>query len=227
MTTTYDEQSQFLQGLRRQASAHVGKSSHPNGIREAVIRGRHSTDKTAAIQGPFLLQPSPLELDTDGGAATDIIYMTRHDVEGSIAGGTVHIVAIAYQDGKVDICLDVIKVEPRWESGLKTNRSIPNVDELPILLVFETIDLGIENLSEALIEANFPQLLGDAVNPEAFYVFHIAGIHVISMSPWIPTIRTALSREPQLLISGLKDSKHSEVGKVWSSEASERCALIA
>lgn len=68
-------------------------------------------------QGPFLLQPSPLTIESsEGGDATDIVYtvLGNEDDEG---GGTENlgIVMIAYQDGKIDVCLDVDKVEARWE----------------------------------------------------------------------------------------------------------------
>jgi nucleoporin NUP82 len=75
-----------------------------------------------ARQGPFLLQPSPRTLEgSDGGDATDITYLAfGSDVEeGDGEGGeTEHlgVVMIAFQDGKVDVCLDVEKVEARWES---------------------------------------------------------------------------------------------------------------
>lgn len=86
-------------------------------------------------QGPFLLQPSPLVIEgSEGGDATDIIYtaLGNEDDEG---GETerLGIVMIAYQDGKVDVCLDVDKVEARWEK--KTVRPIPSVYPSPLTLI--------------------------------------------------------------------------------------------
>ena len=70
-------------------------------------------------QGPFLLQLSPLTVEgSEGGDATDVIYTVlgnegddKYDGETKKLG----IVIIAYQDGRVDVCLDVDKVEARWE----------------------------------------------------------------------------------------------------------------
>lgn len=71
------------------------------------------------------MQPSPRSLEgSDGGDATDITYLTfgpdeEEDVDGEAEGAeTEHlgVVTIAYQDGRVDVCLDVEKVEARWES---------------------------------------------------------------------------------------------------------------
>jgi len=72
------------------------------------------------VQGPFLLQPSPLELQGEEGQATDIAYI---DVTGS---SSLHlddngneerlgVIALSYSDGKVDVCLDAEKIEAIWE----------------------------------------------------------------------------------------------------------------
>ena len=70
-------------------------------------------------QGPFLLQPSPLTVEgSEGGDATDIIYTVlgnEEDDEYDSETEKLGIVMIAYRDGKVDVCLDVDKVEARWE----------------------------------------------------------------------------------------------------------------
>ena len=73
-------------------------------------------------QGPFLLQPSPRSLEgSEGGDATDLMYLAfvrDDDDDDADAGETerLGIVIVTYQDGKVDVCLDVEKVEARWES---------------------------------------------------------------------------------------------------------------
>ena len=78
-------------------------------------------------QGPFLLQPSPLLVEgSEGGDATDIIYTVLgggddEDGEAEKLG----IVMIAYKDGKVDVCLDVDKVEARWEKKTVSCISYP------------------------------------------------------------------------------------------------------
>ena len=80
-------------------------------------------------QGPFLLQPSPLTVEgSEGGDATDIIYAVLGDEEDDERDDETEklgVVMIAYQDGKVDVCLDVDKVEARWEK--KTVSSISNI----------------------------------------------------------------------------------------------------
>jgi len=80
-------------------------------------------------QGPFLLQPSPLTIEgSEGGDATDIIYAVLGNGESEESDDEAEklgIVMIAYQDGKVDVCLDVDKVEARWEKKtVNTNFNI-------------------------------------------------------------------------------------------------------
>jgi nucleoporin NUP82 len=71
-------------------------------------------------QGPFLLQPAPITLDgSEGGDVTDILYLSfDKDDENDDDGETerLGVVLIVTQDGKVDVCLDVDKVEARWEN---------------------------------------------------------------------------------------------------------------
>lgn len=73
-----------------------------------------------ARQGPFLLQPSPRTLEGgEGGDATDIVYLAfgaDEDDEGEGETERLGVVLVVYQDGKVDVCLDVEKVEARWDS---------------------------------------------------------------------------------------------------------------
>ena len=55
---------------------------------------------------------------SEGGDATDIVYLTfgtsdEEDDEGETE--RLGVVLVTYRDGKVDICLDVEKVEAKWE----------------------------------------------------------------------------------------------------------------
>jgi nucleoporin NUP82 len=55
----------------------------------------------------------------DGGDATDIVYLAFGGDEDEVGEGETErlgVVLIAYQDGRVDVCLDVEKVEARWET---------------------------------------------------------------------------------------------------------------
>lgn len=71
-------------------------------------------------QGPFLLQPAPhdLETDEDEPLASDISYVTlenSNDIEEDDAEkNDTSFVLISYENGKVDVCMDIAKVEATW-----------------------------------------------------------------------------------------------------------------
>ena len=80
-------------------------------------------------QGPFLFQPAPRELEQgEGGDATDLMYMSvegaslHADVDGNEA--RLGVLVMAYSDGKVDVCLDVEKIEAMWEVNRVSNPSL-------------------------------------------------------------------------------------------------------
>jgi nucleoporin NUP82 len=88
--------------------------------------------KSVKRQGPFLFKPAPEELKLSAetgprveGVASDIIVMSgtgaasrAHDAKGkskeSTSSSGIGVVAIAWKDGRVDVCLEVAKVEALW-----------------------------------------------------------------------------------------------------------------
>lgn len=117
LSTLYDYQHKYVSALIKQlpsgavfpAVSHSVSMHPPSTIKNQPLR-----------QGPFLLQPSPRTLEgSEGGDATDIAYVAfADDGEEDYEGGTerLGIIVMTHQDGKADICLDVEKVEARWES---------------------------------------------------------------------------------------------------------------
>ena len=112
----YEYQHKYVTALVKQFPS---GTPFPNQSQTIVIHPPTSIKYEPLRQGPFLLQPSPLTIEgSEGGDATDIIYAVLGNGEDDeYYGGTekLGIVMIAYQDGKVDVCLDVDKVEARWE----------------------------------------------------------------------------------------------------------------
>ncbi|TKA57183.1 hypothetical protein B0A53_01139 [Rhodotorula sp. CCFEE 5036] len=93
----------------------------------------------AKLQGPFLLQPAPAELDNGADdRACDLVYLSTsassdsgtQAVSGNGdegAAGGLGVLVLAYRDGKVDVCLEVEKPEARFvgEKG-RTARAAAN-----------------------------------------------------------------------------------------------------
>lgn len=89
--------------------------------------------KSVKRQGPFLFKPAPEELKLSAetgtkveGVASDIVVLPgtaahpSHDLKGKAkehpsSGSGIGVVAIAWKDGRVDVCLEVAKVEAIWE----------------------------------------------------------------------------------------------------------------
>ncbi|GAA5898603.1 hypothetical protein JCM8208_004711 [Rhodotorula glutinis] len=138
----YSLQQQYVSSLVRQVTtsapppfayaepdlAAAADDEHdPSTPRDVVAPSRPAL--APRLQGPFLLQPAPAELDNGAdGAACDLAYLTHAatssqgeagsgevgEDEGDEVGEGVGVLAIAYRDGKVDLCLEVEKVEARF-----------------------------------------------------------------------------------------------------------------
>ena len=122
----YEYQHKYVTALVKQLPS---GTPFPTQSQTVPIRPPTTIKHEPLRQGPFLLQPSPLAVEgSEGGDATDIIYTVLGNEEDDEYDGETEklgIVMIAYQDGKVDVCLDVDKVEARWEK--KTVKFISSI----------------------------------------------------------------------------------------------------
>lgn len=130
-STLYNHQSLYIKALSNQLPHELvlGTSSR-SVLMHPPITTQTGPHQKVARQGPFLLQPSPRMLDEgDGGDATDIVYLAFGGDEDDVGEGETErlgVVLVAYQDGRVDVCLDVEKVEARWETkGVCNERYLP------------------------------------------------------------------------------------------------------
>ncbi|KAF5370096.1 hypothetical protein D9758_001201 [Tetrapyrgos nigripes] len=198
LSTLYDYQHKYISALIKQLPP---GTVFPSPSRSVLMHPPTTIKSAPARQGPFLLQPSPRILDgSDGGDATDITYLNfseDYDQDADGQGGTTEnlgVVLIAYQDGKIDFCLDVEKVEARWET-----KQIPNTD-LPMFAVYETIDLGLvsvlgSNSSQELLQGNYPVCLPDPIHTDTIYVYHAFGVHALHLRPVLQNIIAMLHSE--------------------------------
>lgn len=114
----YDYQHKYVTALVKQLPP---GTVFPSSSRRVSLHPPTTIKLPPLRQGPFLLQPSPIILqDSEGGDATDIAYLAFRTDSDQIDEDEVdpeHIGAIlvSYQDGKVDLLLDVEKVEARWD----------------------------------------------------------------------------------------------------------------
>lgn len=138
LATVYDYQRKYVNALLKQLPPGTAFPSTPR----MVQMHPPTTIRSQPIrQGPFLLQPAPRSLEgSEGGDATDIIYLSfgvDGDEGGESEGETerLGVVLVTFQDGRVDLFLDVEKVEARWER--KVNYS--PVHFFPVLTIHSTV----------------------------------------------------------------------------------------
>ncbi|PIL37279.1 hypothetical protein GSI_00972 [Ganoderma sinense ZZ0214-1] len=205
LTTLYDYQRKYVNALLKQLPP---GTAWPATARLVSMHPPTTIKNPCARQGPFLLQPAPRNLEaSEGGDATDIVYMSFGDDAAEESEGETErlgLILVAFQDGKVDVYLDVEKVEARWE-----NKQHPSTD-LPMLAVYESIDLGIvsslkkssSNVGQSLldlIQGNHPSFLLDPIHDDNLYVYHAFGAHVLNVGALLKS-----------LASVLRDSNESE-----------------
>jgi nucleoporin NUP82 len=146
----YDYQRKYINALIKQLPP---GTVYPAASRSVIIHPPTTIKNQPLRQGPFLLQPSPRVLEeSDGGNATDIAYLTfgdGGDDEDEIATAEyLGVVLMAFQDGKVDVCLDVEKVEATWE--IKQVNCYPRCDLMLFILVQSSSQSVIYQCSQSM-----------------------------------------------------------------------------
>ena len=119
--TLYDQQSIYVHSLIKTIPV-FETPPHPNQVvpvqRPIIIK------VDPAVQGPFLMQPAPDEnelADGFGEGACDLLYVSykrsQKKPKEISSSPEISLLLVAYQHGRVDICLDLDKVEPVWHSN--------------------------------------------------------------------------------------------------------------
>src|SRR6267154_700737 len=127
LSTAYSYQHKYISALLKQLPP---GTVFPAASRSVLLHPPTTMKTPPLRQGPFLLQPAPLTLDgSEDEDATDILYLSfDHDDEPDDDGETerLGVVLVVTKDGKVDVCLDVDKVEARWETRQVSARPFSN-----------------------------------------------------------------------------------------------------
>ncbi|KAF9076010.1 hypothetical protein BDP27DRAFT_1415160 [Rhodocollybia butyracea] len=191
MSVLYDYQHKYISALLKQLPP---GTVFPAPSRSILMHPPTTIKAPPERQGPFLLQPSPRTLDdSEGGDATDMMYLSYSqtqdsDAEDGPVAENLDVILITYQDGKVDVCLDVEKVEARWQSKNASH-------DLPMLAVYECIDLGLISLLNSLpsvrgspsaldlLQGNFPLFSVDPIHNDTVYIYHAFGVHALHLRP--------------------------------------------
>jgi len=135
-------QQKWARSLARQIDAHrsAGESSASTSAAslEQSYAVRPPRDgKLLKRQGPYMIVPEPQQLPLSQeagwgieGVASDIIVladqssMTASQTDKEVQGAGMNVIGIAWIDGRIDLCMEVQKVDAEWEA-----------DEVSFLLV--------------------------------------------------------------------------------------------
>ncbi|KAF9055104.1 hypothetical protein BDZ89DRAFT_1055715 [Hymenopellis radicata] len=204
----YDYQQKYVAALVKQLPA---SAILPTSSRNVSLHAPSTMKVSPSRQGPFLLQPSPRILEnSEGGAATDIVYLSfgeGYDDEEATETEHLGVVMVVYQDGRVDVCLDVEKVEARWD-----NKSLTT--ELPMLAML------------ALLEANYPVFMVDPIHDDALYIYHAFGVHALHLGPVLESLTVALKADDddvnEALTKALQKSATTNVQMILSTLSVEK-----
>lgn len=160
-------------------------------------------------QGPFLMQPAPVELDDEiESFACDMAYISYSPSvtgTGSVAdaqrveaeGAALGVFVLSFSDGKVDVCLEVEKVEARWTDQLPGAEG--EADGLPLLAVYESIDLGLLSTAKgtpSLLVSNWTTIVKDPLYSDTLYLYHSFGAHCLLLSRWLDNV-ASFTRSPE------------------------------
>lgn len=218
---------------------HLLDSAEPHPFTDEVVIVQSPALKHVipSRQGPFLYQPAPIELEDDDDRVYDIVCLDTEAVE---------VIAIAYSSGKVDICIAVERPKPRWDlprklknDGTYAAAESTASDDLPVISVYETIDLGILSifgtasaagpgsygfLEKRLGIPNHPVLVVDSMYGDTFYVYHETGAHCVSVRPWLDKLTDIYEDARQ----GIADqSRLSErIGQFYQSKVQSSVGCI-
>lgn len=126
--TLYDQQSIYVHSLIKTIPS-FENPPHPNQVvpvqRPIIIK------VDPVVQGPFLLQPAPDEKELAEGfgeGACDLLFVSyrksQKKAKETPSSPDISLLLIAYQNGRVDICVDLEKVEPVWHLNSVSRSSL-------------------------------------------------------------------------------------------------------
>ncbi|KAF8466686.1 hypothetical protein BDZ91DRAFT_724807 [Kalaharituber pfeilii] len=167
-----------------------------------------SAGPSPQLQGPFLLQPAPVDMSSDEVYACDIIH---------IISDPISIISIVWSNGNVDICLEFEPIGAKWV-GKKVWQKVDKHNNMPSIASFETIALDVP-LPENSARKNWPVFVENPLVSEIVFVAHYGGVEAVDMTEWIKGLKVVLDQnEGEAFIAKLlKRAQGSSVQKVVNS----------
>ncbi|CAG8482401.1 10862_t:CDS:10 [Funneliformis mosseae] len=141
------------------------------------------------VQGPFNIHPDPLSISEHTYEASDILMLETEPLI---------VLVVAFNNGRIDICLEVEKVEAKWQIP----DIVPGEFTAHNIILYECIDLGYIKhyviptsgcIPQLTTSINHPCLVPDPYYRDTFYVYHLAGAHGINVKEWLEELRKVVN----------------------------------
>ncbi|KAG5519929.1 hypothetical protein PMAC_000206 [Pneumocystis sp. 'macacae'] len=154
------------------------------------------------VQGPFLFQPAPLEFSSKHVVASNII---------ALGTNTIGVLAISYTDGKIDICIEVDRIEPKWLLNKNEHyQSISYLSTYESIMVMDS--KNVFKSAENNIKDSF--LIRDLRRADTFYFYYKTGIYSIMLG-WLEKLEKEDNIETEIINTLLSEGiQHSSVSKL-------------
>ncbi|KAF8423559.1 hypothetical protein EV426DRAFT_602039 [Tirmania nivea] len=202
------QQAKWLEEVLNQETARRSSSINRRD-QEFYFTRPESISLTPTLQGPFLLQPAPVDTSAEEVYACDIIHTTSDPVA---------TISVVWSNANIDVFLEFEPIQARWV-GKKLRHKQPDEDKNPpIIATFETIKLNIP-LPEDHARKHWPVFVENPLIGEVLFVAHYAGVEAVDMSEWLKGLKLVADPEEgeDFIAKQLQRTQGSIVKKVVDS----------
>lgn len=205
---TLRQQAKWLEEVLNQQTARWSPSINRRD-QEFYFTRPESVSPSPKLQGPFLLQPAPVDTSVEEVYACDIIHTTSDPVA---------TISVVWSNANIDVFLEFEPIQAKWV-GKKLWQKLPEEDKnLPIIATFETIKLNTP-LPENHARKHWPVFAENPLIGEVVFVAHYAGVEAVDMSEWLKGLKLVADPEEgeDFIAKQLQRTQGSIVKKVVNS----------
>ena len=168
-------------------------------------------ERTPMLQGPFLIQPPPIDASSEEVYACDIIHTSPEPAA---------VLATVWSDGNVDISLEVEPIVAKWVSKKVKQQKAQDPGDLPVIACFETATLTIP-LPNDHARQHWPILIENPLIEAAVFIVHYGGVDGIDMSGWLKGLKLVLDEAEgeDFIAKYIQRAQNSTITKVVNSSA--------
>ena len=197
------QQTRWLEDVLNQQATRRGIGGWKN---EWFVRP-DSVGPSPKLQGPFLLQPPPIDTSSDEVYACDITHKETDPVA---------TIATVWSNANVDVYLECEPISAQWVCSKMRLKQIEQIP--PVIATFETIELK-SPLPQDHPRKHWPVFVEDPLTAESFFIAHYAGVEAVDMSEWLKGLKVVVDENEaeDFIANKLQRSQGSTVTKITNS----------